>query len=201
MIHEIGKELSAALLARGAPFKAVDPERTEPTGTARERVVIEEVDGGDTFGPSVSQHVNPKCAMTCRISVRLRIFAQDTRAGATAPDHQRRARAVLDQVLVALANIMRARKAPSWLPDRGGFAPIEDAAGTLLGSRAGALYELFFTVPRAVLDLPWTGTGELGAPAAEVAFGGDDGVTIGSTTGVLLANGPDGATADTACGG
>jgi hypothetical protein len=201
MIHEIGKELATALLARGAPFRVADPERTDPIGTARERVVLEEVDGGDTFGPVVSQHRNPRCVMTCTIAARLRIFAQDTRAGATSPDHQRRARAVLDQVLVALKNIMQARKAPSWLPDRGGFAPIEDAAGTLAGSRSGALYELFFTVPRAVLDAPWTGTGELGAAAAEVEFGGADGVVIGSTTGVLLANGPDGATADTACGG
>lgn len=201
MIHEIGKELAEALAAKGVPFKVVDAERTAPTSAARERIVIERIDGADSFGSVVSQHRNPRCVMTRVIAVRLRIFAQATRSGATYPEHERRADAVLDAVLVALADIMRARNAKPWLPDGGGFVELDDEKGTLGGSRSGAVYELRFTVPRAVNDTTWTGTGEAGDGAPEVPLGGEGGVTIASTTGVLLANGPDGAEPVTACGG
>lgn len=200
MLYELSKELGASLQARGVPLKVVfGPERTQPVSASRERIVLEHLEGGDSFGPLISQHRNPRGVMTRRVAAVLRIYAQATISGAGVQDHRRRAEAVLDQVIVALDDIARGSRRNQWSPASGGFVVPEDSVGSETWS--GACYEMRFSIDRSVLDTTWTDGTTVGSGLPEATIGGDGGVTIASRTEVRLANGPDDADPETACGG
>lgn len=199
MIHEIGVELQAELAAKGVPFRVVDgPEDTQTTTWGRERIVIErDEDRGDSFGPVKSQRANPKHRFTREIGAKITIYTQSTRSGAQGFEHFRRADHALDLVLVALDKVVRTRR--NTLTISGGRflrpADLENSE-----RRGGAVYELTFTVDRAVYEQKWDGS-----------IAGEWTVTPGSianTTKVSALGGPDDddnpqtppATAETACG-
>lgn len=197
MIHEIGVELAARLVVSGTPFPVVDgPESTKTATWGRERIVIER-SGGDSFSAARSQHINPKHRRTRNIGGKITIYAQSPLSGATNFEHERRAEAVLDQVLVALDYVAAVRK-NSWTPTGGEFVAPEDIKDS--ERRGGAVYELRFTFERAVMARTWAN-----ANRPEFTFGAG---TLSSTTKVSMAHGADDdndpntvpATAETACG-
>ncbi len=177
MIHEIGCELEAALLAKGCPIKVRDREATKPT--AWRNVIIIEHAGGDTFTPPRSQSENPKRYYVRNVGAKLTIYAQSAKSGANEFEHRRLAEHILDLALVGLRRVCAERR---MLPDvaRGQFVTVEDLAGSEV--QGGAVYELPFTVARAVEDREWDGSI-------------DDELTIATetttTTYVSPAQGPD----------
>lgn len=181
MIHEIAVELQVSLLARGCPLPVVEgPENTKSTTYARERVVLEHDDAGDTFGPVKSQHKNPKARMTRNMSCKATIYAKHPFAGALEFEHRRRAEHALDLLLVALGDVCSARR-NVYTPTGGKFVVPEDLTGS---ERAqGAAYELKFVVDRSVLARTWAG-----AEGEEVTI--TDGFIVNSTS----VTGVDGAT-------
>lgn len=193
MLHEIGVELGAALAAKGCPLKVVDgPEATGSTTFARERIVIEH-DDGDAFRGALSQRNTPRYHYVRDIAGKLTIYAQSPAAGATHWEHRRRAEHVLDLVLVAL-DLVAANRKNQWKPKSGRFLlPADLAASETAG---GVAYELTFTYERGVFEQKWSG-----AVAPTTAVGGDDGLTIGSTTKVSLAHGSGDPPEETGCGG
>lgn len=196
MIHEIGIELQAHLRARGCPFAVVDRESMKTSSWARERVVIEHDEDGDSFSNVVSQHKNPKHRMTRRIGAKLTIYAQSSKSGALEFEHRRRAEHVLDLVLGAMVEVAVARK-NAWAPTRGRFVqPVDLEDSEKFG---GVVYELAFTFDRAVHEQTWAGDIQ-----PEMTLGANG---IRSTTRVSLAGADDDgnpitipATAETACG-
>jgi hypothetical protein len=173
MIHEIAKSLDTALRAKGVPLRVVDgPERTGTTSFARERVTLErDRDRGDSFGPTRSQHGNPRARLTRTTGCVLRVYAQSTHAGATVQDHERRAETVLDRVLVALDTILRGERMTFWTQASGRFMTPADLEET--ETFAGAVYELRFTVDRSVFDRTWpTAQDPEGAARPEGGFDG-----------------------------
>lgn len=186
MLHEIGVELGFALAAQGCPLKVIDgPEPTKTTTFARERIVLEH-DDGDSFGPTRSQHRNPKFRMVRSVAAKITIHAQSAADGATAWEHRRRAEHVLDLVLVALEKVVVARK-NGWTPKGGGFVRADDLQKSEVAG--GAVYELTFTVERGVYEQKWNGD-----VRPQVS-----GVTITGTDRITLANGPSDQTPETAC--
>ncbi len=173
MIHEIGRELEAALLAKGCSFKVVDRDafkRTAWTNT----IVIERT--SDTVTGARSQSLNPKRYYTRNIGGKLTIYAKSAKAGATEFEHERVADRVVDLSLIALRIIFGTRRIGHSFGG-GSFAPIEDlAASERLG---GVVYVQPFTFERGVADLTWAG-------AADTEFTVTDGF-ITSTTEVSLA--------------
>ena len=155
MIHEIGVELQAALKLQGCPLVVIDgPERTQTTTFARERLVIEHDDGGDTFGPARSQAKNPDIRMIRNIGVKITIYAQEPAVGAIDFEHRRRAEHVLDMLLVALEKVALARKNGITFKSGKLIVP-EDLAKS--EEREGAVYELSFSIERAVGQRTWAG--------------------------------------------
>ncbi len=156
MIHEIGRELEAALLAQGCPFKVVDgPEAAKPVTYRDGLIVIErDEDSGDSFVEPKSQTINPKMYAVRNIGVKLTIYAQSAAAGAAPFEHRRRAEHVLDCVIVALIDIRAARK--NGLKWSGGRfvqpADLEKSAAI-----AGATYELKLTWERGITKKTWAG--------------------------------------------
>ncbi len=190
MIHEIGRELEAKLLAKGCTFKVVDREAFTPTAW-RNVIVIDET--GDTYSPPTSQSRNAKRYFDANVGATLTIFAKSAASGAAEFEHRRVARRVADLALVALRTI-RAERNIGLTIGAGGFVPIEDLAGSEV--RGGTVYRLAFTVARGVLDLTWAGSA-----AAEFTFAAD---SISNTTEVSLASVPeddgDPSTPEIACG-
>lgn len=200
MLHEIGLELQAALRARGCPLVVVDgPEDTKAATYGRERIVIEyDFDRGDSFGPVRSQRANPKHRFVSDEGAKITIYTQSTKPGAQPFEQRRRAKHVRDLVLIALDEVARTRRNVLTLAG-GRFVRPEALEGTERDS-AGAVYELTFSVDRAVHEQRWDGSiaGEWTVTAGSIA----------STTKVSALGGPDDddnpqtppATAETACG-
>lgn len=189
MIHEIGRELQAALRAKGCPFNVVDgPEGQATTTYARERIVIEHDEAGDSFGPTRSQSRNPRNRMIRNVGVKITIYAQSSASGALEFEHRRRAEHVLDLVLVALEKVITARH-NGWVVKAGRFINPEDLAKS--ETIGGAVYELSFTVERGVFDTTFTNAAR---PEFTMGAGG-----ISSTTRAMRP-GADEADAEIACG-
>lgn len=199
MIHEIARELLAALKAKGCPFPVVDgPESTTTTTYGRERIVVEhDEDAGDTFRPPMQQLVNPRSFATRIPGYKLTIYAQSANAGAREFEHRRRAEHVLDLVIVALFQIASTRK-NNFVLSAGKFTqPADLQKSETIG---GAVYELKFTFDRGICERNWDGS-----IAGEFTIIAD---TVKNTTKVSLDGGPDNdgnpvtppAIAETACG-
>lgn len=189
-LAELGRALDAALAARGVPFRVSDGP--EPTGATsyRDRIVIEDRQGGDTFTRAGTRHGNPPSPFTRTVAARVKIYAQSTIQGATYAHHKGRAEAALEHVMCAMDTIVRGGKG-QWRPTGGGFDVPSDLAGSQV--RSGALYVLEFDLDRAIVDaVSWTVDA---ASEFTLAAG-----SIASTTNVF-ATGNEDAPAETGCGG
>jgi hypothetical protein len=154
VIRELSLELQTALRAKGCPVVVLEREATTTATFGRERIVIEHDEGGDTFGPVRGAHVNPKHRFTRKVGGKITIYAQSTRAGALEFEHRRRAEHILDLVLVALDDVAKLRR-NAWTPTGGAFIrPADLETSERLG---GAVYEMKFTIDRAVYVQTWTG--------------------------------------------
>lgn len=193
MIHEIGVELRAALVANGCPIPVVDgPEKASNT-VPRERIVIERDFGQPepVMAPKGTGR-NARHIFDRHLQAKVTIYAQAPGAGSTHFEHLRRADAIADEVLFGLAKVLTSRKNSGFRMGAGRLVEPLDAKGSELPNFA--VYELTFTAPRAVDGSTWAGV-----VATEVALGGVGGVTIGNITRVSSA-GDDTPALETACG-
>lgn len=192
MIHEIRRELSAALSALGCPFPVVDgPEGTQTTTFGRERIVFERDEtAGDSFVEPRSQKINPRLYKVRNIALKISIFAQSVAAGAASWEHQRRAEHVLHQVLVSLEEIASARKnGLKW--GTGRFVRPKDLEASEV--LKGAVYEIKLTFEQGIVRRTWAG-----AAAPEFTLGAG---SMRSITKVSQGNNDDVPPgAETACG-
>lgn len=176
MLHEFGVQLQTKLRARGCPVAVVDGP--EPTGTAtwgRERIVVEH--DGDGFSNTRSVHKNPPHRMIRNVGTRITIYAQSTRAKALPFEHENRAAAILDAVLVGIVDVAASgAEAPfnAYAINAGRFFVPPDLEGT--ERRGGAAYELSVTFERPVVEQSFQG--EI---AEEVAVGGENGIGVSNT--------------------
>jgi len=199
MLHEIGRELEARLLAKGCPFKVYDRESTAPTTWARNRVVVEHDDSGsDSFAAGQKgQSRNPKNRYVRSYGIKITIYAQSSANGAREFEHRRLAEKALDHVLVAM-DYVAAVRLNEWLPKGGKWIRIADLEKSEV--HGGAVYELTATFDRGVAERTWAGAIR---PATDLRSG-----TVASSTRVSLRRGPDDdddpntvpAAAETACG-
>lgn len=194
MIHEIGVELRASLVANGCPIPVVDsPERGQPNAVPRERIVI-----GRDFGepePVMAPKGtgrNPRHVFDRHLAAKVTIYAQEPRAGATHFEHIRRADDIADEVLLGLQKVIVARKNSGFRFGAPRLVEALDAKGSELPNFV--VYEIPFTVPRAVEARTWAG-----AAATEATLGGTGGVTVGNITRVSSAGDTTPAN-ETACG-
>ena len=186
MLHEIGVDIAARLAAKGCPIKVVDgPEPTESTAHTHERIVIEH--DGDAFSFARSQHRNPRAAATRNIGGKITIYANSPSPGALDWEHTRRAEVLLDMVLVALRYVSSVRKNGLTLK-AGRFVKLPDQEKS--DKQAGAVYELTFSIERAVVEKTWAGAIR---PEATIGPGG---ITITNTDEITD---PAHSTPETAC--
>ncbi|HEU5480422.1 MAG TPA: hypothetical protein VFU90_11340 [Candidatus Tumulicola sp.] len=154
MIHAIGEQLAAALAAAGIPLPVIDGPERRPTGTfARERIVLEPA-GDDRFESNHKATKNPKTKFSRVVSYKATLYVQAQSKGAMEWEHKVRAEALLDQVIIALEAIVKAR-ANMWAPKSGKFVLPADLKDT--ETPGGAIYEFTFTIDRGITTDSWTG--------------------------------------------
>ena len=196
MIHEIGVELRAALVANGCPVPVVDStdlsERGQANAVPRERIVVGRVIGEPEpiVGPKGTGR-NPLHIRDRHLAAKVTIWAQSPRPGALSFEHERRCDTIIDQVIGQLVKVLSARK-NSYEIGAGRFIEPVDAKGSEIPNFA--VYEIPFVVGRAVEMRTWAG-----AAAAEATLGGVGGITLTSRTTTSL-SGDDPPAAETACG-
>lgn len=156
MIHDIAAAVDAELKTKKCPIRIVlDAERTKATTYARERILFEEDDdAGDTFGPIHTPQKNPRPRMLSNVGAKITIFAQAANAGTAQWEHRRRARHVLDLVLVALDKVLKGKK-QGYALSKGGFVKLADLESS--ESVSGAVYELSLSIERNVFEQTWAG--------------------------------------------
>lgn len=203
MLYEISKEVATELKAQACPIPVVyGPERTASSAgvaIASSRIVFErDRRGGDRDGPGRGRMVNPKMVAVQTIGAVCRIFAQSTDAGARVQDHERVADLAWSLLRVALYKVMSKRKDPFWRITSMRLVSADELKLAGLEVWPGVVYEVLFSVDRAINDTTWT---EAAKPEATVtaAGHGTPGVTIQSTDEIKLTNGPPAALPETAC--
>ncbi len=153
MIHEIGRELEAAIAAKGCPFRVFDREPTKTTTWGRNRIVIERVPEDKVSAPRFQSRV-PKAYFVRDIGGLITIFAQSTVTGAQEFEHERICDDVVDMVLIALRGIAVQRKNGLAIT-KSTRIPIDDLAKS---ERVGGVaHQIAFTIERAVSERRWSG--------------------------------------------
>jgi hypothetical protein len=153
MLHQIGKELEARLVAKGCPYKVVDREPRGVAVTYKPRIVIES-DGDDKFGPPRGLSTNPKKHYTRKLSCKLTIYGKSLKPGALEHEHKQVVEQVLDLVLVGMRYVA-ADRLNAYELGGGRFVTPPDLDKSEVNK--GAAYELKFTFDRAVSELNWAG--------------------------------------------
>jgi hypothetical protein len=156
--HYIGTDLQAQFAAKLVPFHVVDGPEIRPTTTGgRERVVIEhDLSGGDSFAPTHTPGQKPPRTRLTRVAAyKVTIYAKSPTAGAAYWEHEQRAEAILDQVLVGLDLVAKMRANVVQFRSGKFVFPADLKASETPGF---ATYELFFTFDRGVTDAKWDGT-------------------------------------------
>lgn len=170
MLYSISKLLDLALAAKKFPLHVhFGPEATESLNGARERIVMWQPldEKKEQFPATRSARYNPKMPMRREQAGRIRIYAKSPLPGAKWGDHVERCEKILDGVLAELDAIIRGGR-NEWSLTSGGFISLVDEKGSPVFS--SAVYELEFTVDRAVNSVNWNGDG-----ADEVTIGNDPG--------------------------
>lgn len=151
MLGAIRAGLEAKLRARGVPTRVeygpVEPARLLEL---RDVVVVEHDPAGDSLGGprSVGPKRNPRVRFVRAVGVVVRVFAASTKDGARRQEHEDRLHLLLDQVQVALDDVLRGDGHWVWRQTRAAFESLEVG-------RTGAEYAMHLEVERSVVDTPW----------------------------------------------
>lgn len=186
-LHAITLAVAAKLREQGCPYPVLDREPSATTTWGRPRIVIEE--DADRFDAPRRLSVNPKVHYTAIEGAKVSIYAKSAKVGAKEFEHRTVAKAVRDQVLVALRYAVVATLNQNPTITGGRFFVPEDLAPSEV--QGGAAYELTFTYEQAVAEITWAGE-----PAPE---GGIDRVTSTTNVRAFDADGNP-ITPTTACG-
>lgn len=194
MIHEVGRELEAAIAAQGCPFKVFYRESTQTTTWGRNRIVIAR-EPEDKVNPPRFQSRVPKVHYVRDVAGVITIFAQASVTGAKEYEHERVCDDVVDMVLIALRGIAGVRKSAIAIT-KSTRIPIDDLSKS---ERVGGVaHQISFTIERAVSERTWAGSTQ---GTFAVGAGG-----VRSRTNVFMSD-DDGdpgtvpAGAETSCGG
>jgi len=184
MLAAITSQLRDSLQARLVPHPVrYGPERATQSSSVRPHVTIErDRQQGDTIGPPPTNRRNPRLLYKRGIGGICRVFAHSTVAGAQVEDHERDADKVINQVIIALRDIIVARKSAMRIRSSRFLTASELAEAGL--TYPGVVYELRFEVDMGVAD-----TNYQAEAADESTFGGEHGTSVGTT--LDLTDGPD----------
>jgi hypothetical protein len=197
MLGHLRADLEVELRARGVPVRVeygpVDPSRL---AELHDVVVVEYDPAGDVIGGAKALGGNPKRRFNREVAALVRVQAHATIAGARRQDHEDRAHRFVDQVLVALDDVLRGGRGGTggvplrrytWRCTGGAFQAVSAEPGQV---PTGATYVLRISIDRGVFDAPWS---DEAAPEFELEAG-----SISSTTKVHGSIG-EGA-GETSCG-
>lgn len=155
MLAAITDQLRDELQTRLVPLSVVyGPERTIQGSTARPHIVVErDRQQGDTFGAAPTHSRNPELVFRRGIGAVVRIFAESTVSGAGQANHERMADKVVNQILLALREIIIARKTDFRIK-AARFLTVDELAEAGL-TYPGVVYELRLEVDMGVTDMAY----------------------------------------------
>ena len=203
MLGDVRARLEANLRARPVPVRVeYGPVDSARVGELRDVVVVEYDRGSsDAISAPRARGGNPRRRFERAVACKATIYVTNTVAGARRQDHEDRAQKVIDQVLVALDDVLRGGQldasgvqipgtSQAWAAGPGSFVDLP-------GTAVGAAYEVAFVIHRGVFDERGTfgaGSGSGAAPEFVLSAG-----SIESRTDVFGSTG-EGA-GETSCGG
>lgn len=157
MIATLTRSIAAYLLARGYPY-SVDygPDRLASIMIGEPGVTIERERRAriDVVHAPKTHALNPPIRAQRTLACVARIYARDTRAGATLEEHERHADKAVDMLIVALQKAVAAIHTTATL-GAGGYVDATSLGLDGLESWPGVVYEQAFTVERGVRDSTW----------------------------------------------
>ena len=166
MIYALSKAIGDLLAAQGCPFKVVyGPERAGAFVNETRIVVERNRLGRDELAAPPSRPLNPKMIGIRWLACTATIYAQSSTPGANVWDHERIADQLVDLFTIALRKAVLS-STHRYTIASANFLPVEELQMLGIEQWPGVVYQLAFTVDRAVDDLPWSGE-----PAQEVTLG------------------------------
>jgi hypothetical protein len=151
------------------------PEGFFQTPLANSHIVVSRDRGtGDNFMGAESNTRNPNVVQTFGLGSKCRVYAKSTLAGANIWDHERLAGKIMDQIVIALTEIIVARK-NEFRPSIARLLTAAELKEPELQRWAGVVYELKFKINRSILDVPYDGE------SADEATMGTGITTVGAT--------------------
>lgn len=180
MLAAITDQLREALELRGVPTLAIPvvygPESLGQSTLVQSHIVIErDRAAGDVWNAAHAPMRNPRQIFSRSIGAVCRIFARSSLAGARNQDHERVADMLADQVMIALREIIIARKT-LWQVTSSKLLTRDEMAERDLQTWAGVVYEIRFSADRGVLDTDYAGEA-----AEEATAGGTHGFGVSTT--------------------
>ena len=176
MLAAIVSQLREALVARKVPYPLVyGPERLEQGSSVRPHIVVErDRQSGDTWQAAKTNNANPQRIFARGIGGVVRIFAQSTKRGAAVEDHERIADKLVNQTMMALREIVVARRSALSIKSSRLLTLAELAEAGL--TYPGAVYELRIEIGMGVDDENYAAE-----TPAETTMGGEGGVSVTTT--------------------
>lgn len=182
MLREVGVALQKRLEGRGCPIRVVDGLDEQPVAAtyARERIVLERDPAGDGYkAPRGTSSLSRRRGPTFRlIGCRAVIYVREPRVGAMPFEHMQRAEKVIDHLLIALDETLRADAKCRCVIVGGSFEAEPDLGASEKAS--GARYVLRFQIERGLVVQKWNGTG----PTLKPIGGGVEGIDVSLTVSV-----------------
>jgi len=189
-IYEMSRDIAGLLAAQKFPFEVrYVPERTAIEQTAPTQIHFSRCRlAPDLIGTPRGQQRNPRKVYTRQLCVDVVVYASSTLAGAMIQEHEDLCDQLVDALVCRIDEWCTATKAldPDYVEMR--YLTVEELQG--LEGWPGVAYLLRFRVGRGVTLRTFVGEGKpTGTPA-----------NVKNTSNVLLANGPDDAPPENACG-
>lgn len=158
MLGSLTDTLRARLRERGVPFDVeYGPERMRQTSLAKSHIVLErDRERGDVFKGPASNTRNPRIVETWGLGCVCRVYAQSTKNGARARDHEELCDEIVRQIVLSLREIVAANRL-RWAITGSGYLSAESMDERGMEAWAGVVYELAFQVDRGISDTEYNG--------------------------------------------
>lgn len=158
MIHEFSRDIQSFLTEKHYPVQV--SFGYEPIRASAHRghfVVFEHDEAGDTLGPPLGAHRNPRLVRARYIGVRAEVYARSSLPGAHRGNHETECEKIVDALIAAFYRWGSEGKVGDLPWGSGKYVPGVDAPDGGRDKWPGVCYEITFKLPRGVYDRAYVG--------------------------------------------
>lgn len=199
MLYEFARDIQGFLTEKSYPVRVVFDTGAQGQAKAsahRGHVVVFDHDAaGDTLGPPLGAHRNPRLVRARYLGAKATIYAKSSLPGAHRGDHERECEKIVDALIVAFYRWGAEGRVGDLPWSKGSYVAGADAPDNPREKWPGVCYEITFRLPRGVLDRAYVAEQNPGAPHPTGAATG-----VQNQTQARLEGGDPDADPDLGCG-